>query len=358
VYNRTTGRILGVHLFTIPEREIFSLYSGYLINSKRQVVVLDKTGALISSSDASLLDQYGEVVLDKTIADGPWIRGSEASLAVSDLTGWSTIVITPRSTIYGPVTPLFWSLIGVIALIVIVVAVSLRRIINELYEKALRERALEMRVLMGQINPHFLYNTLETIVWKAAQAKLPDIARVAGRLGNLLRMTISGNTPLVSVEQELKQAMLYVDIQKFRYGDKLQFTMGDIPEAILKLQTLKLIIQPCIENAVSHGMRSGDTPLHVSLEAVQEKDALCIRITDDGTPMTDEKLAEVRRNLATATDEEAIAEAALKGGIGLRNIEERLKLYFGPHYGLTIENSSGGVTVTIRLPVLGSNKSN
>ncbi|MDR2483372.1 MAG: histidine kinase [Treponema sp.] len=364
-YHRFLGAYTAAHIFLFTEEEIYRRYAGYLYQSGETALILDEQGHLISASDPALLEEPGRAVplitaLASLTADDRAARRARGeyrlrvdgrellvSAAASPHSRWYTVVVSPSDLVTASMTALFRSLVAAIAVIVISVSGGLLFFGRQISLREKRSRDLELRILMGQINPHFMYNTLETIVWKANQARLPEIGRLASQLGNLLRLSMSGGDLLTPVEQELRHARLYIDLQKTRYQEKLDFELAPVPPEILSRKTPRLIIQPCLENAINHGMRPG-RPLLVRLAVEMDSGgALCFTIRDDGAGIERERLLALRGFLAGTKGAGALAG----GGLGLKNIHERLALYFGPGYGVDIASGEGeGTAVTIRIP--------
>jgi Predicted signal transduction protein with a C-terminal ATPase domain len=225
----------------------------------------------------------------------------------------------------------------------------LKQLIEDRYEKERQSKALEAKVLMGQINPHFIYNTLETIVWKANLAKRPDISQIAAKLGLLLRQTVRNDTVLIPLKNEIEQALIYVDIQKTRYQDKLQVNILPYDADLADCCILRLILQPGIENAIVHGMPIDGRPLTVNVFIYREGENIKILIEDDGIGVSPERL-----DIVMAYVQDRAGDSALEtvgSGVGIRNIQQRLVLYFGKEYGIEIESVPGERTVlTIRMP--------
>lgn len=210
---------------------------------------------------------------------------------------------------------------------------QLSRLVAEIHVSERRKRAAELRALQAQINPHFLYNTLDTINWMAMEYGATDISSIAVALGNFFRQSLSGGEDVITLEEEMALTRLYVEIQQTRMGNKLNITY-DIPDDVLPLKTIKLLIQPLVENAVKHGFgglceQSGH--IHISAERAQEM--LIVRVLNDGIGLTDESSAHRHAH----------------SGYGLKNIVERLKLHFGEESELTIQPGKDGIGVIVQI---------
>jgi two-component system sensor histidine kinase YesM len=207
-----------------------------------------------------------------------------------------------------------------------------------------QQRELETQVLVGEIPPRFLYNTLENIVWKSNQAGRPDISRIASKLSRLIRLTRYNNNPLIPLDLMIRRTILYTELQKARYKDRLQVKIEPCPKELLSLQTIRLVLNPCIENAIMYAMRPRGIPLHITISVSCNDSALVFEVSDDGLGMSAERLAEVRAY---------IYDSAPSRGVGLKNINDRLVLYFGDAYGLCIDSEEGaGTRVIVRMPLI------
>ncbi len=221
-----------------------------------------------------------------------------------------------------------------------------QRINMEQYKKR-----LEMEVLMNQINPHFLYNTLETIVWKSSEAGIPDVGRIAAALGRMYRLSVSGGNLFVSLKNELEHVMAYIKIQESRYDGRFEFdtAMADRAE-ISRYYTLKIILQPIVENALNHGLSGIDRILKIRICVNIYDDFIKIRVVDNGIGMSREKLEEVRKKIKNGLDGE-VGPNVKSTGIGMHNIYDRLRIYFGIENGLKIYSKYNvGTIVEIKIP--------
>lgn len=208
---------------------------------------------------------------------------------------------------------------------------------------------LEMQVLMSQINPHFLYNTLESIVWKAGEAGRPDIGKLASSLGKLYRLSISGGL-FVPLEQELEHVQMYMNIQRSRYGNKVDYEVrlhGVDPDQV---EVLKLILQPIVENSLLYGMEGLDHTLRIRVAAWRRGEKLLLTVTDNGVGMDRAALARLRDQIVHGRKPRAEANYR-STGIGLHNIGARLRLYAGSSSCIWVQSKPQfGTRVTLELP--------
>jgi len=209
---------------------------------------------------------------------------------------------------------------------------------NELEQE--QKRRYELDALQAQINPHFLYNTLDSIVWMQERGQNQDAIQMVTALARLFRISISKGRSVITVAEELEHVRNYLIIQSIRFKNKFTYTIAAQPEA-LHLRTVKLILQPLVENAIVHGLSHFMTDEgRLAIEARVEGDVLVLSVRDNGLGMSPEEV-------------EAVMARRLGGGIGLSNVHERIQLIFGSGYGLTIESEQDvGTLVTLRQPVI------
>jgi two-component system sensor histidine kinase YesM len=225
----------------------------------------------------------------------------------------------------------------------------IQKLILKEYELEKKKKEAELYVLQAQINPHFLYNTLESIVWKARSIGADDISYMASALGKLFRLAVNRGGPIVRVREEIEHVKAYVEIQNLRYGGKIQLTINVDDACILEFKTLKLILQPVVENAIFHGLEKTGREGAINIEVYVKNDCLEFVISDNGMGMSSNVLDMLNSKIASGED----SEVREKRGIGLINIHERIELYFGDGYGIKVSSSEGsGTTVKITTPIL------
>lgn len=220
---------------------------------------------------------------------------------------------------------------------------ELRRLVDDVLRAQIHEREAELHALQNQINPHFLYNTLESINMLALTHGDRDISRMVTSLGRLLRLTISSTDVLIRLRDELEYVNHYLVVQRMRYGDRIGMDV-EVDGAMLDYCLPKLTLQPLVENALYHGLEPQRGAGRVAVRGWEEGADLVLSVEDDGVGMDAATLAAVWARLE---------EEPLRGSrsVGLANVQQRLKLYCGPAYGLTIASTEGaGTTVTVRLP--------
>ena len=207
------------------------------------------------------------------------------------------------------------------------------------------KRKSEFDTLQSQINPHFLYNTLDIIVWMIENEQKSEAVKVVTALARFFRISLSKGKSIITVRDELEHVRNYLMIQQMRFKNKFTYTIDAAPE-VLGLASLKLMLQPLVENAIYHGMEFKDGDGIIAVTAVQKEDGLWFTIQDNGLGMTEEQV----ESLLT---EHAHVSSKRGSGIGVKNVNERIRLYFGNEYGLSIESEPDeGTTIRIHLPAV------
>lgn len=205
----------------------------------------------------------------------------------------------------------------------------------------------EMKALQAQINPHFLYNTLDLINWMAFQYKAPEISTLVGELSKFYKLSLSKGEDVISIEDELKHVKSYVFIQNMRFSNSIQLEIN-VKEELYEYGILKIILQPLVENAILHGILEKDEEAGViRITGKLDGNDIVFTVEDDGVGMSEEMLQEVPNTVTTKESH----------GYGIRNINDRIKLNYGSEYGMTYSSVPGqGTTVTIRIPAIRTNK--
>ena len=210
-------------------------------------------------------------------------------------------------------------------------------LIRELYRKENQKKRAELEILQAQINPHFLYNTLDSINWMALLAKQGDVSKMVILLGNFLRLSLNKGKNVYQVRDELEHLKCYMEIQSIRYSGRIHYQI-DVDDGLPELYMAKLILQPIVENCVLHAFEQSARSGNIAIEARDCGEDMVFRITDDGCGIPPELLARLRQPDCGAS-------------YGLRNVGQRIKMYYGDAYGLDISSEPGaGTTVAITLP--------
>jgi two-component system sensor histidine kinase YesM len=222
--------------------------------------------------------------------------------------------------------------------------------VRELLDAKIKEqenlKKAELRALQAQINPHFLYNTLDTIIWMAEANRPAQVVELVRALSRFFRITLSKGKDWITVGEEIEHISSYLTIQKIRYRDILDYVIDVDPE-VLDATMLKLTLQPLVENALYHGIKNKRSGGVITVRGRRWDDGhLLVEVSDNGIGMTAEKVAQLRAALANE------GLAARESGFGLCNVHQRVKLYYGKQYGLTVESEYGqGTRVLLDIPL-------
>jgi two-component system, sensor histidine kinase YesM len=225
--------------------------------------------------------------------------------------------------------------------------------IKSLLQKSVEEQKqltkAEFRALQSQINPHFLYNTLDNIIWMAEAKKSTEVIEMTKALSFFFRITLSGGKDWITVRNEIEHIRNYLIIQKIRYRDILDVSFH-IEEEILNYKILKLTLQPLVENAIYHGIKNKRGKGLIIIKGYFDFDGnICIEIIDNGMGIKEERLSEIRQQLA-----KGIPLKRENGGFGMFNVQQRIRLYYGDQFGLTINSRYGeGSLVNLTIPAEG-----
>lgn len=205
-------------------------------------------------------------------------------------------------------------------------------------QKALRKA--EMELLQAQINPHFLYNTLDSIIWLAEAHQDNEVIQMTSNLSTFFRTSLSKGKDIISIESEKQQVESYLKIQQVRYSDILEYSIK-ISDSLKNYDIPKLTLQPLVENALYHGVKNRRGIGHIDVFGIDDGDYIILKVVDDGAGMKKEQLEALRKGIYEDK----------RTGLGLLNVHNRLKLYYGDDYRITFDSEFGeGSTVTIRIP--------
>ena len=207
-------------------------------------------------------------------------------------------------------------------------------LMKEEKEQEALTRIYELKALTSQINPHFLYNTLDTIIWMAEFQDHQKVVDITKALSNYFRLSLNAGEEIVTLRQEIEHVRQYLFIQKERYGDKLEYTIFE-PDDIPDIKLPKIVLQPLVENAIYHGIKESERPGKITITVSKRDTFIDICIADNGVG--------IKEN-TTSTKE--------LGGVGIKNIKERLTLFFGEAFSMEIESESNAYTkVYLHLPL-------
>jgi two-component system, sensor histidine kinase YesM len=207
----------------------------------------------------------------------------------------------------------------------------------------------ELKLLQAQINPHFLYNTLDTIICMAETNKNASVIEIVTALTSFFRVTLSKGKDWIRIREEIEHVRSYLTIQKMRYHDILNFSV-DVDESILDGRILKLTLQPLVENAIYHGIKNKRNGGTIWVRgSMKSPELIFLEVEDNGIGFTPGKLAQVQADLNNDSSPVEISET----GFGINNVNKRIKLYYGQQYGLSIESQYlQGTKISLLIPII------
>jgi len=213
-------------------------------------------------------------------------------------------------------------------------------LMKKIYDEQRQLKEIEFKALQSQINPHFLYNTLESIHWQALLYGHHEISTMVKALAGFYRISLSRGEAIIPMKSESQHVENYLTIQEMRYKDNMESYI-DIPEEFLEVMIPKMTLQPLVENSIYHGLRIKQSKGFIKITAIRDGDDLIVKVIDNGVGMVPDQLQSLNRTLE---DNDSGV------GYGVRNVHRRIKLFYGNPYGLFYEsNEYGGVTVNVRL---------
>jgi len=400
--NRQTGQREGVFFVDLNLAAISVLCNNNTLGSKGYLFIIDEIGDVVYHPKQQLI--YGGLITEQTEAilnsDKPYLiyQTNDDSIiytkSISEKTGWTVIGVNYASDLLknNRQTQLIYilammTLLLAVILISSVISREITRPIRELkdamqlvekgeFAKAnvditannelgsltksfnimteeiehlieqnvieqQEKRRSEIKALQAQINPHFLYNTLDSIIWMSEAERNEEVVEMTSALARLFRQTISNEKEEVTVYEELEYVRNYLTIQQMRYKDKLEYQI-DIEPEIQSVKIIKFAVQPLVENAIYHGLKYKETKGCLFVKGYRDNQNVCIEICDDGVGMNEETLNHIF--------DEKITDFK-KNGVGVNNVQQRLKLYYGEAYGITFQSEPGvGTTGKITIP--------
>lgn len=222
---------------------------------------------------------------------------------------------------------------------------DIRELIDRNYVMALKERESELDILQAQINPHFLYNTLDSLYWKAMESENDEIAEDILSLSQLFRLVLNRGNGIVTVRTEADLLERYLHIQKMRFGKRLEYEIS-LDKTLWDEEIPKLILQPFVENAIVHGFEKIDGNYTLSIKGTKGEKGIIFQIKDTGVGMSDEQMEAIWDK----ADNRKYASQRI-GRYAIKNVKERLELIYHENFELRIESKIGqGTTVIISVP--------
>ncbi len=220
---------------------------------------------------------------------------------------------------------------------------QIKNLMHKVYQEQTELRKYEFKVLQSQINPHFLYNTLDSIVWLARMQQYEQIIKMVTAITKFFRISISRGKDIISIAEEIDHVGNYLMIQKFRYKDKFEYTI-DIPSDITEYKTLKLILQPLVENSIYHGIKMMKGSGHIFIRGYEKDEAIVFEVEDTGVGIPPETLEALHEALYSN-------EQSRVPIYGIKNVHERIQIFFGKDYGLHFESFYGeGTKAVVKIP--------
>ncbi len=223
-------------------------------------------------------------------------------------------------------------------------AMKLEQQVNSIRQEQENLRNMESKLLQAQINPHFLYNTLDTIIWLIEGSKNKEAIDIVVSLSEFFRIAVSKGRDFITIREEDIHIKSYLQIQQSRYSDILDYEIA-IPEELYQYQILKLTLQPLVENSLYHGIKMLRARGKITIYGHRLGEDIYFKVIDNGIGMEEEELNELRKSIELPGSEKS-------SGFGLANVNKRIKLNYGDMYGLDIQSKKGeGTTITVKIPV-------
>lgn len=324
-------QILGVLAIDVEERDIYQLLSDIELPGGESLLIIDGDGMIISAQDkekiGTAFPAAKQIPADEESGNFEYNGHMRQSISFQKIgkTEWRLIAQTPYRVYEGSegerysvsnVTVIF--LTALLFLLSFVAFLYSNRMTKQIYEAEVREKDAQMKALQAQINPHFLYNILDTINWMAIKKNAEDISFMADSLATYFRLSLNKGKDIVSVADEIKLVQTYLDLQRHRVGDVFD-AQYLIDKNVLEYTMPKLSLQPVVENALLHGiMNKSEGKGKIKISAEKKENNIVITVCDNGTGMSEEKIQEILSHA--------------NGGYGIYNVNERLKLFSGIHH--------------------------
>jgi two-component system sensor histidine kinase YesM len=221
---------------------------------------------------------------------------------------------------------------------------EIETLIDDIHREQENAKDAELRLLQEQINPHFLYNTLDAIIWMTESGENKKAIQIIQELSSFFRISLSKGQSEITISNEKEHVRSYLEIQHYRYQDILEYEIN-FDEAILEYHIQKLTLQPIVENALYHGIKNKRGMGKISVTGTMDGDDIVFTVEDNGIGMKPEELDELR-NLISGRVVKDDAK-----GFGMANVEKRLEMLYGAQYGMTVESEyTKGTKVTVRIP--------
>jgi two-component system sensor histidine kinase YesM len=354
-----TDNPLGVFFINLNYTVLNNFLSELEKNTERNIVISNEDGAIVFDREDSNITRQFDSIYPELVGyvGGGEIQSSRGKVYVITLLGnkrgWSYVETVQINSLYERINAIMLSIflvaLGCFGIYIMAMFFISRRIINPwVYETRLKEIDSEFRALQSQINPHFLYNTLESINCLAQIKDENEISEMIRGLARMFRYT-GNNGKIITLADELNHVQDYILLQALRYEDKFAIEYA-VPDELLRIRVIKLMLQPLVENAIHHGIEKIPGKGRIRISACRDQGSFIIEVMDNGKGMAKEKLDEINRILESAiTDLSALDEK--RPSIGIYNIHLRIRLFYGAGCGVKIESiQDRGTAVSIILP--------
>jgi len=407
ILDRETRESIGVLLVDLKFNRIKQLCQSLLVGRKGYNFIIDNQGNYVFHPSQQLV--YSDIRSEPVDQLRPLLHDPENStltindryymVRTSELTGWHVISVAHDSDIFTDwkYVQVSYTVIGLILFLIVGLATSrisagitkplrrlqdimksvdtgefrlvgnlratdevrelardydimvgrIRELINANNRSQEMKRKSDLKALQAQINPHFLYNTLDSIIWMGEMGQNREVVQMTSALSKLFRISISRGREFISIRDELAHVQSYLTIQEMRYRDKFRYTIDFDPD-LYDQTTLKITLQPLVENAIYHGIKEVDYQGSIRITGRCRDDLIIMEVSDNGIGMNEQELSEMLEGIKTPLEERPSFSTQ---GMGVRNIHERIRLYFGEEYGLQCRSRPGeGTTITVRIP--------
>ncbi len=393
---------LGLIVMQVKTEVLDQVYQG-LTGNLQNILILSSDNKLIASRDINDPAIFSDVLMDNINGDNGAKINSKAGLFVSYMTlksvGWKVVAYIEIDELYKDAYTLRRIIIMLCAVCVLLLSVittiialdfvnpinklvkgmkkvqagesnvyikvdredelgflnkafnemsgEIHHLVNWVYREQLTRKEAELKALQSQINPHFLFNTLEAINWMAQLNNVPEISSTVSDLSDLMEASIGRDDRLISIVEEFTYADKYISLQKRRFGDRIVL-IKNVQEEAAEIKIPRLLVQPLIENAVYHGIERTRGKGIIKLNAFKTEDKVSIEVMDNGSGMNRDELEQLNDRLSMDNDTYFRMLGEKKNrSIGIENVNRRIKLFYGEKYGLVIESEEGSYTRAI-----------
>ena len=409
IYDTINLTKLGLIIVNIQEQYFRSIYDRVHLTPASFFVIRDKSGEIISTNSGFKTEDTNKILKNITVEKKREMElissstdGNKYFIArqTCEFTGWEVLGIIPQEELFGGISRIgSWILLtglicGAISTVLLLLLSSyilqpvkrltrlmkkveqedfsvkaepeskdelgeltvvfnkmiekIRYLIEEVYQQKIVKQEAEFKLLQAQINPHFLYNTLDSINWIAKMNGVEDISKMVVALGQLMRISVSKGNRFITLEQELEYINNYLVIQKMRYRDKFKVHV-EVGDSLKKCIVPKLMLQPIVENALVHGIEKKIGKGNIYIRAVEDNGNLLLSIVDDGVGMDRNTLEDIMKRESITAEENT---DFIHTGLGMPNVDKRIKMMYGNMFGLRIDSEAGkGTEVHILLPL-------